>query len=353
MNGNHIVDQFFAVENITISANGKTPVSFVWTVPNYVLSGDYQLVTYFVTSNKFNLLGLSFTDDIVGNSFDFKVTGEQTGGVFFDKNSSVVDGGANAIITQIPRVSKTDPVKVSIDVSNTLKHATVVPLVWTLYYWDGLLEEHILDTKTEEISIDANKSVTVSYTINDSVHAVYYLVGKVQYNDSSSFVNTRLVREEVPEIRVNFPSLMKYPVEKGVPNTIFSCLHGAGVLDVVENGKLEVVLETPTGKKVDSFIFEGPITGAMMVKAHEFTPRATYDNLVLKSNLFLDGILVDTTRIEYRCEEINPTNCVSGSFDENASRSKMILITIIGIVGIVLVVGIILWRIKKHESAQT
>ena len=41
-NGNDIVDQFMALDNFTIPANGSIPVSFTWQVPAYAIVGNYQ-----------------------------------------------------------------------------------------------------------------------------------------------------------------------------------------------------------------------------------------------------------------------------------------------------------------------
>ena len=84
-NGPDVIDQFFVKGDIVIPANGSVPISFLWRVPAYAQSGDYSVATFFTTSRKFNLLGLTFTDDVVGNTVPFKVSGEQTTGVKFDK----------------------------------------------------------------------------------------------------------------------------------------------------------------------------------------------------------------------------------------------------------------------------
>ena len=41
------------------------PAQFTWQVPAFAETGDYQVATYFLSDKKFNLLGLSFTDDVV------------------------------------------------------------------------------------------------------------------------------------------------------------------------------------------------------------------------------------------------------------------------------------------------
>src|SRR3989344_4986366 len=76
-NGPDAVDQFIALDGISIPANGSVPASFSWKIPAYAMSGDYAAAMYYTTEHKFNLLGLTFTDDVTGNTFRFKVSGEQ------------------------------------------------------------------------------------------------------------------------------------------------------------------------------------------------------------------------------------------------------------------------------------
>ena len=60
-----------------VPANGELPISIESNITfSYAVSGEYKIATFFTVSRKFNLLGLPFTDDVVGNTASFKVAGE-------------------------------------------------------------------------------------------------------------------------------------------------------------------------------------------------------------------------------------------------------------------------------------
>lgn len=59
-NGYDIVDQFVVAENITLAAEENKPFSFVWNVPAYLTSGDYQAAFYYTSAHKFNVSGHLF-----------------------------------------------------------------------------------------------------------------------------------------------------------------------------------------------------------------------------------------------------------------------------------------------------
>ena len=117
-NGPDVIDQFVAVENINIPANGSVPVSFTWQVPAYAISGDYRLATFFTSDKKFNLLGLSFTDDVVGNEYLFTILGEQEGIMMFDKSSVVINDNPYYFAAYPPRIPKDQDAHISLTISN-------------------------------------------------------------------------------------------------------------------------------------------------------------------------------------------------------------------------------------------
>ena len=74
--GQDEVDSFVVKEGISIRASSSVPIDFSWEIPAYALSGDYQVSTYFIVDDSFNLSGLSFTTDVVGGIARFKVFGD-------------------------------------------------------------------------------------------------------------------------------------------------------------------------------------------------------------------------------------------------------------------------------------
>ena len=118
VNGPDVVDQFYAAEGLTISANGELPISINWNIPSYAVSGEYKMATFFTVSHKFNLLGLPFTDDVVGNTASFKVAGELKNGVSFKKDAVTVGGEKYYFAAFPPRTSATDPVTVETTLTN-------------------------------------------------------------------------------------------------------------------------------------------------------------------------------------------------------------------------------------------
>jgi len=136
-NGYDLVDQFFAQDDISLDANQSKDIKFEWKVPANAVLGDYQIATFFTSAKKFNLLGLTFTDDIVGNTANFSVKGNNTATVTFDKNTVTLNNASLKFAAFLQRFKKDQSVIVSANLQNHTMTAEDIPVTWTLYSWDA------------------------------------------------------------------------------------------------------------------------------------------------------------------------------------------------------------------------
>jgi len=72
--GNDLVAFFKVEDNVVLAGKKSRALTASWNTPYYATPGDYQMVFFVTTGKRFNHLGLSFTDDIVGYPVDFSVT---------------------------------------------------------------------------------------------------------------------------------------------------------------------------------------------------------------------------------------------------------------------------------------
>lgn len=355
-NENFLVDQFLVEENISIQARESKELTFNWTVPKYIGSGEYQLATFFISENKFNLLGLSFTDDVIGNTFDFSIGGENKKIVEFNKNNVSINEEEYHFAAYPPRIDKEKEVLVKADLVNNTDSVQLVPVKWTLYFWDGQNEKNIIDTTNETILIEAGKTRELGYRITDNKYPVYYLVAEAKYNDAKSILDIRFVRQDIDRIRLNFPAVIKYPLQAGEQNTVFSCLHNSGIGDIVKNNKLTLTLLDEDNKEIHKYEYSGDVSGAMMGLKDDFTPKDTYSTFTLKADLYTGDELVDSAEMKYECDKLDPKLCqqkkavsnqINSSDSDNKSNMLPIIIFLIFAIGIIAAVALFL---KKRRS---
>lgn len=307
-NGHNLVDQFFVNEDISLPARGSLPIEFDWQVPASAVSGDYRIDFFFTAAKKFNLLGLSFTDDVVGNGFDFTVTGRQKSFVAFDKNTVTVGGQPYRFAAFPPRNDRDQDIPVTAQLVNPTATAQTAQISWKLYSWDAQSEDNLLDTRTETVTLQPGETATVAYTDTNRTGSVHLLVAESRVRDTKSLLDIRYGREGVDQPRINFPAVTSYPLSAGQEITLFSCLHNAGVATVPGN-TLDLTLKDDRGKVIHAYRYEGGITGAMMAVKDTFVPDKTYRTFSLEAVLTSGGAVVDQATMRYDCESLGNSDC--------------------------------------------
>lgn len=326
VNGPFVVDQFFVRDGINLPAGGKTPLIFAWDIPSYTPSGRYEVATFFTTSKKYNLLGLSFTDDVAGNRAGFNITGEAQSIVAFDKDKVSVSGKQYRFAAYPPRVDKTAPVTVGAVISNDTDRDATVSIRWQAYAWDQGRFENLVAQNTESVIAPKNGTAKATYTVNDAKYPVYLVVGTLSWQNTQSIINVRFVRDGIDRTRINFPAITAFPLKKGEEATLFSCLHNSGQSASVPNGRLELKLSDARGRTIHEYVYQGNVTGAMMGVAETFTPKNGYNALKLDAMLYQNGVLVDEAHLTYDCAEIEAASCLP----ESETRSAFSLFSFAG-----------------------
>jgi hypothetical protein len=348
VNGPYVVDQFRVLEGINIAANSAMPVSFSWDVPSNAVSGMYQAVTFFTTSDKFNLLGLTFTDDVVGNRADFRISAESSDMVEFDKDSVKVADEDYYFAAFPPHNDATDAVTVSADVVNDTNMAASATVDWKVYAWDSGRPENLLEQNSQTIAVDARGKAIARYAVKNTEHPVYLVVGTLSWKDTKSVINVRFVREGVDRARINFPSVIKYPLIEGVENTYFSCFHNVG--ESVVDGTLELKLTDKWGRTINESKYSGEIPGDMTAAARSFVPTRSYDTFTLSAKLYQGSVLIDEATIAYNCKDIDPgacsTNWFTALFEWLSGMFGPAVAMLIHVVGVLLLLAM-LWMIMR------
>ncbi len=343
-NGPYVVDQFIAKDNVNIDASSTKKFDFIWNVPAYAKSGDYQVATFFTSAHKFNLLGLTFTDDIVGNKFNFKVSGEQEKIVEFDKNSVKINNTPYFFAAFPPIVDVKKDGVITTDLLNETDQSQQVKVTWKTYWWDAQMEENLLDSRTENIDLNKGEKKNLTYIVTDNTHSVYLVVAEVDYKDTKSILGARFTREGIDIPRINFPAVTSFPLKKDTPTSVFSCLHNTNTADI-ENGSLSLKLEDSNGKVFHDFKYDGKITGAMMGVKDDFVPSQSYDKFSLVAEFSQNGKVIDTAKMDYDCKNIDPSKCLV---------SSKINIPVLIFLGTILIIGLIalfIFEKRRHKLA--
>ena len=341
INGPEVIDQFVAKDDIVIPAKSSVPVSFSWQSPSSSLTGTYKIASFFIVDKKFNLLGLSFTDDVIGNTTEFKINGQNTN-VQFDKAGVTINNDPYYFAAFPPRIPSDDPALVSAKLVNTTSKDQKVQITWNLYRWDSIDPDNFIRSTSSEVTVKAKSSQNVQITVKDNDSPVYYLVAELSYNDSKSILGIRFVRPEVDRIRLNFPSVMQFPLKSRTVSTMFSCLHNSGTNAVVPDGKLTIEVSDASNKIISQHTYTGPVTGDMMAVKKDFIPKTNLDHFFLSAQLWQGDKLVDQSKIEYDCKKIDHKLC--------NKENHLVLIILLIIVISFIILGFFIFLKKRMNK---
>lgn len=347
--GRYVIDEFFALENISLDSNSSKNVSFEWSVPVEVSKGNYHVDYFFSVGKKFNLGGLPFSNEVVGGISAFEVDSVYDGYFSFDRNGTTINGDAYVHIGDWPFVEKNSEVTVVHNIKNTFDYAIDATITFDLYFWDSLLEEDKRNTEEFVIVVPAGGSKEVTYTIPQAQESVYYLKTTAKKDDLQSIVNTRFVTDGGEQARLNYPAVTKFPIKKGDDFTIFTCFHNTTY--AATEGSVSVSLFDKEGNEIAKEIYEGHISSVMNVIKKDVKAEADYEHLMLKAEVRdAKGNIIDHYETEYSCEDVG--GCVeTGAVASAMSQSFAMKLAVYGVLAIIcIVVVIVIIKVVKGRG---
>ncbi|MCX6722363.1 MAG: hypothetical protein NTY04_04255, partial [Candidatus Staskawiczbacteria bacterium] len=265
----------------------------------------------------------SFTNDAIGNAFNFRIAGAKSASqnVQFDNSGVAISGKplsktgvsmastAYSFTAYPPRMTVQDVAIISAKINNSTDKDQTVDINWSLYKWDGIDPANLIRTEKAKSTIKSNSSNTVQFNVPENTEPVYYVTGVLTYKDSKSIIDVRFIRPEIDKIKLNFPSITSFPIKNSADSTMFSCLYNSGTSSSVQGGKLVLKITDSIGNTVSQYTYQGAVTGNMMAVKKDFKSKNNLDHFFLSAQLFQSDKLVDQSTTEYDCKKIDPKLC--------------------------------------------
>lgn len=354
--GHPVVDQFVIKDGLTLRPNGSLPISYNWKVPLNAEGGEYYAAYFFVTEKRYNLLGLSFTDDVVGNQAPFTiVTDDETSVAKLSKITTTLNGLDHHFAAYPIHFSSTDTVKVETTITNPSNTEKSLPLQWDQYAWDGLRPENHRFSKTDIVTLAPGETKTVSYEVQPQRESLVFVTAITQDIEAKSILNIRYARDGIEETRINFPAVTSFPLPKEQAATLFACAHSTNQ-PVVPGNILTLTLKDRNGSVIHEYRYEGDIYGDMGGYGQEFTPASDVNYALLTAKLERYGVIVEEVTTVYDCTVIDPASCLPepvgpSIFDWLKAHALVIGLTILGI--IVVIAGMVLIKRYRNRLPKT
>ncbi len=354
-NGYPLVDQFIALENVTIPANGEREAAFDWNIPENTEGGKYYAALYFSTHDRYNLAGIMFMDDVTGNQVDFEIVnpGKVAPAVSFDRNGTTIDGFAYNF-SKPPRLfSKTEPVEVKVKINNPRSESVNLPVTWKLAPWGDLQTSRTIDSKQEMVTLKAKETKTLSYTVQPHNNTVSYVTVELTDQGTKSIQNIRFARDGVAETRLEFPTILNYPLEAGRETGVFVCAHSTNMPSVSGN-EITLTVTDSSGSTVFTHTYTGTIPVDMTGILGAFTPERNLTNFSVTATLVRDGKTIESVTQAYRCKDFDPEHCSAeaGAVTSTSGESLTVRVFLCSLFILLGMIGLILIALKLQIKKQ-
>lgn len=353
------VDEFVVVNNITLDAKESVNIAEVYNLSTKAIQGEYQVYLFGYQEDRFNISGLSFTDDIYGSRFSFSVKGNNTESVYLDQTRTTVGGQKHINHAFVTQHNPSKPIEVKIPLKNTTDKEQKVTLDSNLYRWDGLREEQIERFNTREVTIPAKGEIEIVETVQNPYLPVYYLklvaniVGAPEAQKQQSISNIRFVSEGLNAVRFNWVGLNTFPKGAGQEGKVVTCIHNTSAGTDIDIS-VETKVTDKSGKEIANSSYKGNIGSAISaIEANLPTDKIINQALITSVIKDQDGVIIDTINISYDCTQIGDgSKCLDEPLLQSTNSWVLMILGLLAIGGIGYVLYFKQYRAKKLINKQ-
>lgn len=354
-NGDHVIDNFYITQDITLGAFEEKSINAVWNIPNMLPSGDYYIDAFFVVGGRIPQLGTPNSDSSIGGILEFTVKGEVES-IYIDKNKITLNdkiyrfrdrntsvSESNEVIFRVPIVNETDVIR---DISLSLD----------LYANSTLDEENKLSSEIRKISIAPNSTETIVYKTDNIDYPIYYFKPTIRTANGNivSTANVFFTHREAFGSLIDFVSIKNYPLVSGEESAAFVCLHNSGSNEFAKDTKIIVSVLDKNEKELYSYMYNEGFERPTRAISSNFVLKRNISNFTVKAIVMSDGNIVDEVITTYDCNDFVNVECKDDigvlMIFENINI-VLIFVTLM----IVLIIGFLLYLlfIRKKTKEKT
>lgn len=348
-----VLEDFDIAQNINIGGGKKYDIAYSHILPLNAPTGEYQMYFYAVEQDRYNISGLSFTNDIVGSQISFDVKGNERDNIYLDQTQIMVGEQPYNVMGAMNQYSTDTSIPVSIPIYNPSTESKDMTITYNLYSWDSANSKNLIDTKTEQVTVESQSEKLLTYTLDKGTLPVYYLSIESkptnQTKDESVFKeitksNIRFMVQETSLPRLNFSTINRYPLKKGEEASIVTCFNNTGEGEA-PYAKIETKLKDSKGRVLAQSIYEGIISPDITAIRKTFNPKYDSNEFTLSTIMYdQNNKIIDQVDKVYSCSDIDPDLCHQ---KPNASALIISLATVI-LIGL----GLLFFTRKKMINIE-
>jgi hypothetical protein len=348
------VDDVIVLDNFILQSNQKIPLQYLYFVPGDAPTGDYIIQYYVYNQDRFNLNGLSFTEDIIANQAEFRVEGKDEH-VYLDKTNITVGGKIHDTRAFITEHDLGKDIVVTIPLINPTPDEKRMEISYKLYSWDGILLDNLLEESIREINIAPNTKLEQEYIVRVKDHPVYYLEINSQLfdnqgNSTKQEKTMAHIRFAIPynnSPRINWVGVNKNPFAEDQIE-LMTCIHNTSRSFYKQNIKVESIARDEKGRELTRIAYDGTVASNISGIKNKLNTNKKFNLVSIETNIYnSSNELIDNIITKYDCNEISPELCFVESNNILDRRNIIIILTLI----LLSISGVIISQ-KRHSKLK-
>lgn len=302
LEGDDLIDEFFAIKNINLNPGDTYSGEFVWKIPEEIKSGTYLANFYLASEDKFNLAGLSFIPNVLGAGTKFDVSSSYENLLRFDRNATYVNDEQYKFRAFPPTFSPGDELTITTDLINE-GNAKDVEVLYQVFRFDDLdpSEEITAYSKSETVSLQDNSKLPISFNLKNLETNAYHVKLTATTENYKSILILRLpVGGELGKFV--FLGMNKFPITSGNTSGVF-CLTNVGGNPGDEEAQFKGNVKIELLDKDENILIEGvdkvDIDGTVSGHMFNFDSEEFYSYAILNATLYNENGIHDQMVIIY------------------------------------------------------
>jgi hypothetical protein len=353
------LDEQIVLSDITLNSNQTYQFDQFYFVPGNYNGGEYIIQYYVYNQDRFNLSGLSFTEDIIANQTSFNVENNSDKQVYLDTTNILVNDKEHNTRGFITRHDKNEDITIKLPLINSTEEARDMNISYKLYKWDAILEGNLIEEQIQKVNIRSNSKLNLEYIVNNNEYPVYYVViealpvgeneNSINKEKTMAYIRYSLDGNNMP--RVNWVGVDKNPFELG-ELTLLTCVHNTNYITDEGPVKLKSIAKNEKGIEMGKIEYEGKMVSSISAISNKINTYIRFNILTIETNLYnASNELVDNIITEYKCDEISPELCLDNSNTSNNNLLNRMHIFTLSIIILSIIGGVRFYtRYKKLNN---
>ena len=256
LEGDYLVDEFYAAENINLAENVSKEFSTDWQTPAGLKDGNYYFFFYVNSAKRFTLDGSPLVAFNQAAVYNFRITNtENSNGLEIDKNDISINGKSYIYRQPAPEIQpENGKITVAVPLSNLSPETREAKITYQLFGWGQEDPADLVDAKQVSKTIGAGEKSNLEYTFSPpETGSLYSLKIRATNATSVSTANIRFVVKD--QARGIFRYLGQALDGAGNLQPVF-CLRNAAWAGLF-HGKVKITAFDKNNKLLGAFEKEG------------------------------------------------------------------------------------------------